>query len=858
MKITLEIAVKHIKYYKNKSFSILLSIVLAVSLIVGIGTLYNSAKHANVEKVRMENADYQFEFIVNQKQYRMITNSNSVEKIAATKYYDSAIEPNVINIVQTNERYIDLFNSKILKGKMPNHKGEIALEEWVIQNLNIKPMIGEKVTFQLEQAKKSETFQLVGILKDIPKNKKNQIMEGYIDLNENAEQLRVYIKFYEQLDIKKQMNVLKEKMKDEQKDIRVNRELLEAMNVFTYVPSMGSKGSIRYIIAKYHFDLIGIIFIISVFSAFVINSVFFISTLQRISEYGLIEALGADNLSIFTILFSELILLFAIGFPIGTITGILGAKLLNKGFSSVLIGEVVKTEKIYISTISILSGGLFLLLLFFFIAIGMLKTLNKLTPIEAIQKQYGLKSINSRSKRLYTLKKGSITNAISFKYMTRKKSAFIGILLSLSLGGAIFICSDYAADLTKENNELQIKANNDLNSDYQIGMQLSDFDDGITNNQIKKLKNISGVDMVSPISYYFGSIVINDDHMISKVMWDSCNKIPYIENSFGGIYKKINDSSNNYLLRTGIYGYDDHMLQVLKDYIVEGEIDIDKMKQSNLILFKQIQDGGNGLYDLIDVKPGDTITITYQKSPKISEEALKFKDGSEYVEKNYVVAATLKRVAASNEYFIGDDGEDIIMTNSQFQKDFGVNTYNMVSITKKEEADHVAVAKKINHVVKDTLRCSVTDLTVEIAEHNAFVNKQLMFLYGVTGILFIISLFNILNNIGYNVLSRMNEFGVLRAMGITNEGFFKMIIWEGLLYGMFAGAFTVIASLLGQAAVLFIVKIGYLYIAPHFTINAGKYFIIILLTITIAMIATILPSLKIIKMSIVEEIRRQE
>ena len=858
MKNSLEIAVKYIKYYKYKSFSILLSIILAVALIAGIGTLYNSAKHANVEKVRMETADYHFKFSVNQKQSKIIDDSSSVAKIAVTEYYNSVKEPNIMNIMRTDNNYIDMCNSKVLKGRMPTKKSEIALEQWVAKSFNIKPIIGEKVTFKLAEGNKSETFTLVGILKDISKNKKDGIMEGYIALNEKAKNLEVYVKFYEQQDIKKQMNLLREKINIENKDIKVNRDLLEAMNIYTYIPPVGSEGSIRYIINQYHLDLVGTLLVISLFSCFVIYSVFNISTLQRISEYGLIEALGAGSLKIFTILISELMLLFVIGFPIGTITGILGAQLLNNRFSSVLIGQIVKSGQIYISTKFILVGALFLLLLLFYIAIQMMKKLNKFTPIEAIQKQYKQPSSKASSKRLYTLRKGNITRAISFKYISKSKLAFISILLSLSLGGVVFICSDYAAELKKENNELEIKVNHDLNSDYQINMQNTDFDDGISNKMITKLQNIKGVDKVSPISYYFGGIVIDDDRMLSKSLWDPYNKDTYIKNSFGGMYTKINDGSNNYLLRTGIYGYDDHMLKVLNDYILEGEIDIDKMKKHNLVLFKQIQDGGNGLYDMIDVKPGDTITIKYQKNPNISTKALKFEEGSEYVERDYVVGATLKRVAASNEYFIGDAGEDIIMTNDQFQKDYGVDIYNMVSITKKEGADHTIVADKIDNVVKDTLHCFVRDLTVEVAENNAFVDKQLLFLYGVTFILFIISLFNILNNISYNVLSRINEFGVLRAMGITDGGFWKMIIYEGLLYGIVASAVTVIGALLGQIAVLFIVKVGYLYVDPHFTINFWKYLSIILLNIIIAIIATIIPSRKIVKMSIVEEIRRQE
>lgn len=198
------------------------------------------------------------------------------------------------------------------------------------------------------------------------------------------------------------------------------------------------------------------------------------------------------------------------------------------------------------------------------------------------------------------------------------------------------------------------------------------------------------------------------------------------------------------------------------------------------------------------------------------------------------------------------------MTNDQFQRDFGINTYNMVSITKKKDSNHDTVANKIKKIVKNTPLISVRDLTIEIAENNAFVNKQRLFLYGITFVLFIISLFNILNNISYNVLSRMNEFGVLRAMGITNGSILRMVMGEGFLYGFFASIITVFIALLGQLVVVKTVKIAYLYIDPHFSINSKAYIIITLLTILIAVVATIISSRKIIKISIVDEIKKQE
>ena len=53
-------------------------------------------------------------------------------------------------------------------------------------------------------------------------------------------------------------------------------------------------------------------------------------------------------------------------------------------------------------------------------------------------------------------------------------------------------------------------------------------------------------------------------------------------------------------------------------------------------------------------------------------------------------------------------------------------------------------------------------------------------------ILLIISVLHIMNSISSMVLSRRHEFGILRAMGISDRGYMLMILKEALRYGIYA------------------------------------------------------------------------
>lgn len=101
---------------------------------------------------------------------------------------------------------------------------------------------------------------------------------------------------------------------------------------------------------------------------------------------------------------------------------------------------------------------------------------------------------------------------------------------------------------------------------------------------------------------------------------------------------------------------------------------------------------------------------------KPTDETIKFKeeDKNDYTVKEFVVAATVKRVMANNIYFIGDYGMDIVMTNEQMESNFNIINYNMASIKKTKESNSMEVAKEIKNVIHNIKRCIVTDYTIAI------------------------------------------------------------------------------------------------------------------------------------------------
>lgn len=71
-----------------------------------------------------------------------------------------------------------------------------------------------------------------------------------------------------------------------------------------------------------------------------------------------------------------------------------------------------------------------------------------------------------------------------------------------------------------------------------------------------------------------------------------------------------------------------------------------------------------------------------------------------------------------------------------------------------------------------------------------------IFLYGFIGVIALIGCLNIVNTISANLILRTKEFAMLRAVGMTRGAIKKMIMLEGIFYGLLAAFYGGIAGTL--------------------------------------------------------------
>ncbi|MGL5315836.1 MAG: ABC transporter permease, partial [Peptostreptococcaceae bacterium] len=325
-----------------------------------------------------------------------------------------------------------------------------------------------------------------------------------------------------------------------------------------------------------------------------------------------------------------------------------------------------------------------------------------------------------------------------------------------------------------------------------------------------------------------------------------------------------NKNIDGYTVKQQLKGYNDEMLNSLNEYLVSGEIDAEKMKKDNTAILyiphtydeyeghREVVVGGGK--PVVDIKVGDTVKVKLPKGKFDQQTYWEMRDKDDYDYEYYEVkvGGLVNYSYADDATYTYNNGIDVIASSEYLEKTMGLDTYNLVFADMKEGADHKVINKELGKIGSEIPGTITTDMVEEKLATEKMSNQRLMINYGVVLVIFIISAFNIFNNVSYNISSRTSEFGILRAVGITDEDFKNMIVYEGILYGIISSSIVLILGILLQIRMYD--TYGFEGYGMEFTISYGYYLLITITNILIGIIATYLPARKIKESSIVEAI----
>ena len=197
------------------------------------------------------------------------------------------------------------------------------------------------------------------------------------------------------------------------------------------------------------------------------------------------------------------------------------------------------------------------------------------------------------------------------------------------------------------------------------------------------------------------------------------------------------------------------------------------------------------------------------------------------------------------------------MTNEQMKENFGITNYSFIHASPAEGAETASVSNQLLQTIRDVPKAVLQDYTSAIETQRNYLNQQQIFFSSIAVILLIISLFHIMNSMNHTILARRKEYGIMRAMGITDSGFYKMILQTGILYGLLADAlifvcYHYIFRRVMDYYMAHVVQFLHVTSTVPNMVLAG----IMVLNVVLAIVAVMIPARKMIRENIISEIRR--
>ncbi len=883
----LKLAWKYMRYYKSQTAAIFAGILLTASLLAGISSLIYSSQKSDLLNSKTIYGDWHYCVETDKEQFQKIQSGEKGEgyhlkRCGKMEIRDVAEEEFLIYFIRTDETYRRMAHRDLLEGTYPRREDEIAADGFVLSNLGFSGNLGDSVHIG------ARDYIVTGVLKSEWAASAGE-MEVFVSdsFAGRISQTFLYLGFDEDEKLYRQLDAFLREHRISSDAVEGNDEVTKYLageepgSIYDIVKFglTDEEGNFTYIVLKlqsdYNLAYNGMLVLLCLFSIFAVYSVFNISVAKRTSEYGILQTLGISGKQIGITLLLELWMLFIVGYPLGCLLGNGFLSLVYRSFGGVFGGkgagvtgnglsaadqtlaEGTNTLQFYLAWDAMIFGFVFLLAALAAVAFLVVRSLGKQTLKEVM----GGDTSFTAKRKIYALHHVNMAGVVVRKFMFANKRKVIGILLSLSMGGSIFLCTVYMVENLKVHAELSLKSDDGLGSEYRISLKSNSLKDTIPQAAGDKIKNMPETKNVYPTKFTFGEVT----RIESLEEWDSFfdyqNADHYFVRRYGGICLRQEDGT--YRIKYDVYGYEDGLIEQLNEFILEGDIDPAALKEGNKIIAVANMDG-QGNYYFYGKKPGDTISLRVPKMDGYADELLKFQSGEEnYIEKEFEIAAIVSRPLAREQGFLQEGFytdsvmPGLIMTNEQMEENFGITDYSFINASPAEDAEAGKVSGQILQIIRDVPKAVLVDYSAAIRTQKNYLRQQQIFFSGIAIILLVISLFHIVNSMNYTILARRREYGIIRAMGITDIGFYKMILQTGILYGLLA---DVVIYYIYNWILRRVMDYYMAHILQFLHVQTGVpnrvLFGIMILNMVISVAAVMFPARKLVRENIISEITR--
>lgn len=860
MNLYTSLTLRYLKQNKRRTLVTIIGIILATALICGIGNICTSFMDYQIRNQIQSNGDFYATFFnINKEKAQIVTKSSGV-----TRYgYSQSLGGTILGKNKDISLYINAYDKNkiesyrltLKEGKYPKNKNEIVVSEGLLKHLNKK--IGDKVIFEVGDIEYTEgtdipklinpqknTYKIVGILNKTPLSYNSQLfaLAGF-DINSvsNKEEFNVSICTENPKDIYKTAISIGENIGLVQADEASDEDYSYDDQTLMYYKGIDFNESLLRLLGASAYDNINktLLLVVGLVASLVIiatiatiyNS-FSIAISERKKQFGILNSIGATKSQVMKLVFLEGFLVSIVGIPIGLLSGTIAIdivfKVIKTFFKTSVFGEL--ELRVVFSPVVLISSTIIILLTIFISAIIPAINAAKISPLEAIKNSSNLKVGKIKSSKL--VKKIFKTEGeLAYKNLRRNKGKFRITLFSLIISIVIFISFNGFVDMFIETNQINYGTiTNDLTL-YENKL----FTKEEVQNTINELKKINGIKDIAIDKGYNLNVHV-DEKNINKDLKESLKQSGYVD---------MDNSTYNFI-NSRLSTPGDFSISNIK--LSEGKFDKETAKAENgVILVRysyQESLAKKGKVVLTNYKVGDTLNCTitsYDYDGNESEKEVKLK----------ILAITDEILTGNKQYPQTSFGvvayDDLIHSLSIKDDESSSNSYYVATNQEKSTRDEVKKVAEENSL-------SVIDSIDEAQRLEQTMNVMKIFVYGFIVVISLVSVTNIVNTISTNINLRKREFAVIKSIGVTPQGFKKMIYMESILYGILS---LIYGIPIGICMNVIMNRILEGMITVQTLIPYKSILICIISIFIITFIASYIPLKKISKENIIDNIRQE-
>ncbi|HBF8525497.1 TPA: ABC transporter permease [Clostridioides difficile] len=816
MKNYLSLSIKELKSQKLMTTFIIIAIVLSTIMTTVVGQSIGILQNLRIEQARSFNGDRHVSFhqltknqVDDIKKDDRVYQAGTSITIGSSKIKDSGISVLVKEYDKTGlSNYPKLM--KLKSGHLPKDKNEIALDENTLKLMGIKTRLGVTIPMNLDISLLNDTippynytanFKLSGILEDDYTGYVSGIVNGIVGKGTSENLLpKRYILSSLDFKIKQQekfqeiVNQLAKKINLSHNSIQYNWIYLNALKIqFEKDENSSNSDGISMIILVSLF----VALLVLLASGLVIYNILKISVTKKIKEYGCLRAIGAEPNQIYKIVILQILILCTVAIPIGAVIGIISSKGITGMVTNILNPDILLandnkeiTELIHKNT----TAYMFPLVLSTNVSLtfSFISALPSAIYASHVSPKIAMAGSTTKIKRKIKREKAikNFERHLAWLNLKRNKGRTIITILSLFMSITVFVA------LSEFSNVLDVSrsVSNLKEGDFSLTNEISGFDKS-TLDKITKMKNVNRTSFIK-----------------------------YSEYKQGEIDTDINFENSGEMLK--IIGIDEQTLKDLMPSITDSILE--DFKNGSICFIKNpIAISTPGVKTRhTNLKPKDSITINKKQLDIYSTvDKMFFLQGNGWI-----------------------NGVDVIVYDSVYNTLTNKNKFNQINIYAKDKSKLEQIGLSIEQICENNPGSHwISYIESDKQLKESF--KQIEFLaWAVILFVGLIGTLNIINTTHTNINTRTNEIGVKRAIGMSNSSLYKMFLWEGVYYGIFAAIF---GSIAGYASAI-IINMATIEKLDFTNIPITSILQATIISILACIIATLIPLRKVKKMNIID------